>query len=66
MGNSLLDITVFGRRSGVSAAKFARQTKVGKLTLKHVAEYEQELQEAGIETDRKSPMLLPDYRFKAG
>lgn len=66
MGNSLLDITVFGRRTGVSAVKFARQTEVGRLTLKHVAEYEQELQEAGIETDRKSPMLLPDYRFKAG
>ncbi|MCK4594620.1 FAD-binding protein, partial [bacterium] len=66
MGNSLLDITVFGRRAGVSAAKFARRAEVGKLTLKHVKEHEQELQKAGIVTDRESPMLLPDYRFKAG
>ncbi|OGD74576.1 MAG: fumarate reductase [Candidatus Coatesbacteria bacterium RBG_13_66_14] len=66
MGNSLLDITVFGRRAGVSAAKYARGAKVGQLSLKHVEEYERGLKEAGIETDRKSPMLLPDYRYKTG
>ncbi len=66
MGNSLLDITVFGRRAGVSAAKYARQAEVGKLTLKHVKEHEQELQKAGVVTDLESPMLLPDYRYKAG
>ncbi|HUT98380.1 MAG TPA: FAD-binding protein [bacterium] len=66
MGNSLLDITVFGRRAGVSAAKYARGAKVGELTLGHVEKYERELKEAGVETDRRSPMLLPDYRYKAG
>jgi succinate dehydrogenase/fumarate reductase flavoprotein subunit len=66
MGNSLLDITVFGRRAGVSAAKYARGAKVGGLTLAHVERHERELAEAGVETDRKSPMILPDYRYKTG
>jgi len=62
MGNSLLDILVFGRRAGVNAAKRAKKTKVGKLTLKHVVEYHKELEALGIPKDRVSPMLLPDYR----
>jgi len=66
MGNSLLDITVFGRRAGVAAAKYARGARVGELTLRHMEEYERELKEAGIETDRQSPLLLPDYRYKTG
>ena len=65
MGNSLLDILVFGRRAGTNAALKAREVKLGKLSLQHVKEYEKELIEAGIDGNRKSPMLLPDYRFKA-
>jgi succinate dehydrogenase/fumarate reductase flavoprotein subunit len=62
MGNSLLDILVFGRRAGKSAAARAKETKIGKLTLAHVEQYHKELEAAGIPRDRISPMLLPDYR----
>ncbi len=62
MGNSLLDVCVFGRIAGVSAAQYAKEKfKEGKLTLEHVRRYHRELEEAGIITDRVSPMLLPDY-----
>jgi succinate dehydrogenase / fumarate reductase flavoprotein subunit/L-aspartate oxidase len=62
MGNSLLDILVFGRISGASAAAFAREkAKDGKMSLDHVKAYNKEVVEAGIEGDRVSPMLLPDY-----
>lgn len=64
MGNSLLDYNVFGRRAGISAAKYAKKTKIGKLTLSHLKKYEKMLSEAGIKTDRKAPMLLPEYRGK--
>ncbi len=62
MGNSLMDIVVFGRIAGRNAAIFARdKAKDGKLTLKHVKVYHKELKNAGIVTDRVAPMLLPDY-----
>lgn len=61
MGNSLLDITVFGRRAGQEAAIRAKQAKIGKLSLEHVEKYRTKLQNSGIKTDRISPMLLPDY-----
>ncbi len=62
MGNSLLDILVFGRRAGRNAAAKAKETTIGKLTLDHVVSYHNELKQAGISEDRISPMLLPDYR----
>jgi len=62
MGNSLLDVLVFGRIAGRSAAIYAKEkAKEGRLTLDHVRAYHRELEEAGIITDRISPMLLPDY-----
>lgn len=62
MGNSLLDITVFGRLAGVSAGKFAiERENIAALTVEHVRQYHKELEAAGIETDRVSPMVLPDY-----
>jgi len=62
MGNSLLDVTVFGRIAGVSASLYAKEkAKEGKLNLDHVRRYHKELEEAGIITDRVAPMLLPDY-----
>jgi succinate dehydrogenase/fumarate reductase flavoprotein subunit len=62
MGNSLLDILVFGRIAGKNAAIYAKEkAKDGKLTLEHVRKYHKELDEAGIDTDRVAPMLLPDY-----
>ena len=62
MGNSILDYSVFGRIAGISAAKHAKNAKIGKLTLDHVTKYERMLKEAGVETDRKAPILLPEYR----
>ncbi len=64
MGNSLLDIIVFGRNAGQNAAKKAKDVKVGKLTLSHIDKFEAEIKNAGIETDEVSPKLLPDYRRK--
>ena len=62
MGNSLLDIMVYGRIAGRNAALFAKEnSKDGTLNLDHVAKYNKEMDDSGIETDRVSPMLLPDY-----
>ncbi|MEE8636899.1 MAG: FAD-binding protein [Dehalococcoidia bacterium] len=62
MGNSLMDIVVFGRIAGRNAAIFAREkAKDGGLTMEHVKRYHGELEEAGIVTDRVAPILLPDY-----
>ena len=61
MGNSLLDIIVFGRIAGKSAAARAKETKTGKLTLAHVEKFEKSLADAGVETDKVSPLLLPTY-----
>ena len=65
MGNSLLDIIVFGRTAGRGAAECARDTKVAKLTLEHIAKFDKEREEAGIVTEAVSPKLLPDYRRKS-
>jgi succinate dehydrogenase/fumarate reductase flavoprotein subunit len=61
MGNSLLEITVFGRRAGRSAAAYVQQVELGAPTLDHLNTWNRELDEAGIETDVISPILLPDY-----
>ncbi len=62
MGNSILDYSVFGRIAGINAAKHAKKAKIGKPTLDHVTKYEKMLKEAGVETNRKAPILLPEYR----
>lgn len=62
MGNSLLDVVVFGRRSGLAAAAYAREAgKPTELSLDHVRSFEQELAEAGISDGKVGPMLLPNY-----
>ncbi len=61
MGNSLLDIIVFGRNAGQNAAARAKETTVGKLTLAHIAKFDAERTAAGIKTDAVSPKLLPTY-----
>ncbi len=61
MGNSLLDIIVFGRSAGKNAAAKAKDTEVGTLSLAHVDNFAREMAEAGIETDVVSPKLLPNY-----
>ncbi len=62
MGNSLLDVCVFGRIAGISASLYVKEkAKDGKLTLDHVRRYHKELEGAGVITNRVAPMLLPDY-----
>ena len=62
MGNSLLDIIVFGRNAGINAAARAKETTPGELTLSHINKFDSEREAAGIKTDAVSPKLLPDYR----
>ena len=64
MGNSLLDIIVFGRSAGKNAAKAAKERTLGKLTLDHIAKFEEMLSDAGIVTETLSPKLLPNYTNK--
>lgn len=64
MGNSLLDVIVFGRNAGKVAGAAVKDVKVGRMTLDHVAAYEKQLADAGIESQTVSPMLLPDYTRK--
>ncbi len=61
MGNSVLDYNVFGRRAGKYAAEYIKHVSLGRLSLKHVNAYENELKKARIRTDRVAPMLLPSY-----
>ena len=61
MGNSLLDIIVFGRQAGKAAAARAKEVALGKLTLAHIDEYAKTLAEAGLDTGDVSPLLLPRY-----
>jgi len=62
MGNSLLDINVFGRVAGDNAAKFAAGEHVqSALNLDHVDAHHAAIDEAGIEMPVRSPVLLPAY-----
>lgn len=65
MGNSTLDTMVYGRRSGISAAEYVRSgAEAGSLTLQHQKAYVEMLRDAGVEPERRSPMILPEYRGK--
>lgn len=61
MGNSLLDILVFGRRAGKHAAESAKQINLGKLSLDFVREHNEEMKKLDVPASRKSPILLPTY-----
>ena len=61
MGNSLLDVTVFGRRAGVAAAGYLPGVSLGKAHLEHVRSWNKELDVAGINGAEESPILLPKY-----
>lgn len=64
MGNSLLDVIVFGRNAGKHASEKSKSVDVADLTLSHVDSFEAEIKDAGIETEVVSPKLLPDYTRK--
>ena len=61
MGNSLLDIIVFGRNAGKKASAKASEVELKELTLEHTKDFEAELEKAGIDTGKVSPQLLPTY-----
>ncbi|MBP5602977.1 MAG: FAD-binding protein [Treponema sp.] len=62
MGNSLLDVVVFGREAGIEAGKMFKDIKLSdKLSLQHVKDFEKEREAAGIKSDAVSPKILPRY-----
>ena len=61
MGNSLLDIIVFGRNAGKAAAAKAKEVTLGTANLNHIEEYAAMLNEAGVAEEGVSPLLLPNY-----
>ena len=61
MGNSLLDIIVFGRSAGKNAAAKAKTVSPGMPTLAHVDEFEAQRRAACTDAPELSPKLLPDY-----
>jgi succinate dehydrogenase / fumarate reductase flavoprotein subunit len=64
MGNSLLDVIVFGRDAGKAAAEAAKHAAPGRLTLSHIEKFERERQGAGITDETPSPKLLPSYTHR--
>jgi len=61
MGNSLLDLMVFGKRSGIEAASRAVTMSQGLLTLAHLDRFRAEAKKKGGPSPVTSPMLFPDY-----
>ena len=61
MGNSLLDIIVFGRNAGKYASEKSKTVEFGKPTLAHLDAFEKLRADGGISDDTASPQLLPDY-----
>ncbi|MDD6654743.1 MAG: FAD-binding protein [Treponema sp.] len=64
MGNSLLDVVVFGREAGIEAGKMFKNISLcetSKMNLDHVTAFEKERKDAGITENVVSPKLLPVY-----
>ena len=66
MGNSLLDIIVFGRIAGREAAAYSRTASLGALTVAHVQRFEEEREAAHVKNGTSSPKLLPNYTHNRG
>ena len=64
MGNSLLDIIVFGRNAGRNASQKAKRVKTGIPNLDHIKDFAKARSEVGIDNEIVSPKLLPDYTRK--
>jgi succinate dehydrogenase/fumarate reductase flavoprotein subunit len=62
IGNSTLELFVFGRRAGRAAARYAKEVRRGSPTLEHVRLWQQELERTGLAAERPlSPRILPNY-----
>lgn len=61
MGNSLLDIIVYGKRAGAAAARRATETEFKSITLQHLDRFHEAQKEAGVTPETVSPILFPDY-----
>ncbi len=62
IGNSTLDIFVFGRRAGRAAAEYARGLAGCSPNLDHVRRWREEMNALGLTGERPvSPKILPDY-----
>jgi succinate dehydrogenase/fumarate reductase flavoprotein subunit len=61
MGNSLLDICVFGRRAGTAAAAWAQDHTPGMPGLAHIEKWDHLRRSAGLDDSPPSPVILPDY-----
>ena len=66
MGNSLLDVCVFGRRAGGAAAVWSAAVQPGNPTLAHLDAWKHTRQETGLGDGSASPLILPDYTRKNG
>ena len=62
MGNSLLDILVFGKRVGAAGAEAAKSVKFRPAVFEHLSAFESEVKTVKVPKERRSPMLLPEYR----
>lgn len=60
MGNSLLDIFVFGRRAGLAAAE-RRSAEASPVSLDHLNHYYDRLKSLRISSVAKSPTLFPEF-----
>jgi succinate dehydrogenase / fumarate reductase flavoprotein subunit/L-aspartate oxidase len=61
MGNSLLDLMVFGKRTGLTAAGRAKSLSQGALTLDHVTKFRLDAKRHQVSSGLTSPMVLPAY-----
>jgi len=59
MGNSQLDLIVFGRRAGMYAAQYAKKVKTGVLTLSHITEYDKEVEKIGVDKNTSPQWFFP-------
>ena len=64
MGNSLLDLMVFGKRSGLTASARAKSASHGSLSLDHLKQFRDEAKKHGVTDQITSPMVLPAYTRK--
>ena len=61
MGNSLLDLMVFGKRAGLAAAARAGSMMQPSLTVEHLRRFRDEAARHGVHSSVISPMLFPAY-----